>query len=334
MRRRIVIFIITALALLLSASCSHAPRPLGTVNLTFYTGEISTKAGDGVITDGGGIFYNGDVPDLRIMIFGGSGSLVAQYPDEGSLSAHTDTTATVQFTNIDKGEYYVYAVANVGDTGDNIAYTVDWANATKSDLDALTFTALTDNNTPNVNSRMPLSAKGTLSVNSNGNGQASLDLLRCFAKVQLSFNNLTGNDEPLAINNCTVTISDMNPTSGYMFKPDGNDNTGSARALTLSSGTTFSIAKDGSHTFGPIVVFPSVPSTHNYYSCDISFTLGDSDNRSFTGLPVHDNKSQNITSLGRNQYLKIETRISNKTEISFNFVVEEWNTKKEEVIFH
>jgi len=331
MRRRIGIFMIMALTLLAGASCSHAPRPLGTVSLSFHTGEISTKAGDGSITDGGGIYSVNNTPDLVIMIFDSNGDLVAQYPSGGTLTYYPDTTATVQFTGIAEGEYDVYAVANIADTEGNIAHGIsNWTTVTKAQMDALTFTELTSSDTPTVSTRMPLSAKGTLSVNSSGNGQISLDLLRCVAKVDLTFNNVTGED--LSLTDCSVTLTEMNPTTGYLFEPDGDDSAGTLNTLTLTSAEDIAIASDTTYTISPKLVFPSVPSA-GYYNCSISFTV-DGVDKSFTDLPVHDSKSRNITSLGRNQYLKIETRISNKTEISFNFEVLDWTDKTETVTFH
>jgi len=331
MRKSIGILILAAQVLLAGGACTRVQQPTGTVTLTFSTEDIKTKAGDGVVADGGGIYCESNTPDLVIMLFDTNGDLTAQYPSGGSLTYYPDTCAIVQFTGISSGEYDVYAVANIADTEGNLTHGIsDWTVVTKAQMDALTFTELTSPATPTVSTRMPLSAKGTITVNDSGNGQADLDLLRCVAKVGLTFNNLTGTD--LALTNCSVTLTEMNPTTGYLFEPEGDDSAGTLNTLTLTSATAIDIASAGTGAISPLYVFPSVPSA-GYYSCSISFTVNDED-KSFSGLPVHNNKSQNITALERNQYLKIETRISNKTEISFNFEVLDWTPKTETVVFH
>ncbi len=182
---------------------------------------------------------------------------------------------------------------------------------------------------------MPLSAKGTLSVNSSGNGQVDLDLLRCVAKIEITFKNLTGN--ALSLTNCNITLNSINPNSGYLFPRSENDATGTIRDLALASGEPLTFTRTGddqTQTVGPMLVFPSVaPASPGYYKCNVSFTYNETA-MSFSDLPVHDSKSQNILSLARNQYLKIEIRISNETNISFNFEVRDWTSKTEAVTFH
>ncbi len=339
MRRKSFMILSGILTLLVWSGCTRTPQPAGYVTLSFFTGEPQTRAGDGVVFDGGGIAFDDDIPDLKILLTDADGYVIARYPDPSpspasSLVRGTATDASVRFSGIPKGEYKVYAAANTAST---LALSgVNWNTIdTGTALEALTFTALAESTPPSVGDRMPLSAVGTLSVNNAGNGQASLQLLRCVAKVEVAFKNLTGAE--LSLTDCSVTLNNINPTSGYLFRPEGEDMTGTRRNLALASGQSLAFDSTGdgqTQTVGPALVFPSVaPAEPGYYACNVSFTY-DETPMSFTNLPVHDRKSQNILSLERNQYLKIEIRISNQADISFNFEVCDWTPKTETIIFH
>jgi len=333
MIKRAGIMILAALAFLASVACTREPLHTGTVTLSFSTGEPATRVGDGVAGDGVGI-YNGATtsPDLTILLVNSSGTVEARYPDGGTLSSSTVTEATVQFTGIPEGDYDVYAVAN-----SRVTLTLDGLDLTtvtsKTDLDAAVFTALSDLTPPSVGDWMPLSATGSISVNASGNGHLDLELLRCVAKVEVIFKNLTGQD--LSITDCDVTLDGLNPTTGYLFQPDGDDAAGTVRSLELAQDLdlTFDTKDNQKQSTGSLLVFPSIaPESPGYYACNVSFTVN-SVAKSFTDLPVHDNKSKNIPSIGRNQYLKIEIRISNQADISFNFEVSDWTDKTETVEF-
>lgn len=325
-----------------ASSCTqqHLEPPVGTGNieLNFTVGEPLTRAvtpGDGNVADGGGIYRNNeDVPDLKIFILGGT-NIVARYPGaNSSLTFVSDTKATVKFTGlVNNATYRVYAFANTG-SDLTVNGSPNWGDIeTKDELDALVYTALAGDNPPSVGDRMPLSAKGTISVDSSGSGSVDLELLRSLAKIQVTFKNLTGS--LLTLTNCNASITSINPTQGYVFQPAGDDFTGTRRPLTFSEQTLEDITLEGTKSLVPLVVFPSTAELqggYRRYLCNISFSVGD-DSYSFPNLPVHNSLSQDITSLGRNQFLKIEVRISKGQDISFNFVVANWEEKSESVTF-
>lgn len=313
------------------------PVGTGSIELILNVGEPLTRAvtpGDGNVADGGGIYRNDGVPDLKIFILGG-GNIVARYPGTGSnLTFVSDTRATVKFTGlVNNATYWVYAFANTG-SDLTVDGSPDWNTiATKDALDALVYTALPGDNLPSVGDRMPLSAKGTVSLNSSGSGSVELELLRSLAKVQISFKNLTGNG--LTLTNCNASITSINPTQGYVFQPSGDDLTGTRRTLTFPPQTLENIPAEETQSLDPLLVFPSIAEIqggYRRYLCNISFSVGD-DSYSFSDLPVHNSLSQDITSLGRNQFLKIEARISIGQNISFNFEVANWEEKTEPVTF-
>jgi hypothetical protein len=343
MKRNVPILILCALALL-GAACScqeiDPGKSAGSVTITLSTGAPESKAGDGVIADGGGIKSNGTrQPDLFIALVNYSGAVVATYQGVDTADSKciesTETQASIRFDNFNAtGEFKVYAVANTSglwtlDNGATLA-----GASTEAALNSLIFAAMSGNPTVSEGGAMPLSATGTLFVNEGHNGEISLNLLRCVAKVGFRFKN-ESESRDFTLTACTVRLKAMNPTQGYVF-PHTPDAAGTAGDLTLNmSGITLN---RNSYTdfYGLNTVFPSeapTQATGTRYLCDISFTVGDAE-KSFSNLPVHDSRSRDITSLKRNQYLQITTRINEGLDISFDFEVAEWNPRTEEILFH
>ena len=114
MMKRGIISLCIALVLLVLGSCTRAEQPTGTVTLTFTTGEIvtrSTTPGGGDPIDGGGIYYNGDTPDLVILIEQ-NGTIVKRFLGTNTADAIASfVPATkqkllqVKFTGLDPGVY-------------------------------------------------------------------------------------------------------------------------------------------------------------------------------------------------------------------------------------
>ena len=344
MKRFTIISLILAL-LAGSVACTQKEEPVGEVVISFSTGAAVTRAGEvgnGNALDGGGIVVSAGVPDLFIAIANYSGTVVAWYPNTTIpanaelVEAATATDVSVRFKGINtSGEYTVYAVANLAGNSWGLPSSAAAWNAitTASDLDAITFTALTGSNLLTLSDRMPISAKGTLNINEGLNGHADLEMLRCVGKVGFRFKNETGS--ALSLEDCVVSIEEINPTQGYLF-PRENDATGTARNLTLIDDDLSLAIGETTDLYGLQLVFPSIAPTRpigSRYYCNISFTVG-STPYTFEDLPIHDKLSQDILALGRNQYLKIETRINQGYRISFNFEVIDWTQNQEDIIFH
>lgn len=341
--------------LLVMGSCTRTEQPTGTVTLDFSIGDVVTRAttpGDGNAADGGGIAFDGGNPDLVILIENNSTHAISKR----YLGANTvDAVATfvedtkqkrlqVQFTGLSAGEYTVYAVANTG--GGSVWLTSDFSSITASALNSKTFTSLGGATRPTVTDRMPLSAKGSLTVQSTGNGSVSLELLRCVAKVTVKFKNVTGGT--LSLKDINFYISDMNPTWGYLIPPAGTDSPTSAgdfRPLEMSAAGPISI-EDGTAIPGTYYVFPSQAQGGIYY-CSASFTwkLNEGDEQAYEngyyatsdplkGLRVFDKNYEDIPALLRNQHLTIEIRIGEGRDVSFNFIVGDWEEKTESVEFN
>lgn len=383
-----------ALILLAVAACSREAVPAtdGEVTISFRVGDVDTKAvspGDGNLADGGGVYCErvtdpsvALTPDLYIFICDWeTGTLVKRYPGDADGDGDPDgevrpddsdwsvgnksTFLSVKFSFNGEGTYSVYALANVsgGDSNLTLPTAALSTVANASDLDALLIGAAS---TPDVGSRMPLSAKGSLTVvkglnAGKYNGHVELQLLRCFNKVQFSFKNLT--DAELNLYNCQITLKDLDVRQGWLFPAspdfapmgDGNTDGKDDNYRNFVSGTAdvTGIAQEGEKSFfaNPVVFLPSVapsqtkPSKGQRYLVDISFRVpktgkvynsGDNttyDEKSFTNLPIHTPKSLDIKSLDRNQYLQVLTTVSKGLDVSFNFRVKEWEEHTEYVTF-
>lgn len=378
MIKKVLILLLSAVVLL-GAACKRIDEPSGgDVLLTFRIGEPVTKAttpGDGNVADGGGVYCmeaGGVVtPDLVIFIFDEDGTLKKRYPTDGVLAEHNyasghATTLSISFgaSGWEDGAYTVFALANIAGTGGNLDIP-DLSSITSiSQLEDLKL-GISSGTSPQVGDRMPLSASGTLHV-AKGlydkyNGLLELEMLRCFAKVQLTFRNLTG--VLLTLTNCSVKFKDMNTQKAWIFprEPDfvtlggsgtKDDNYGDYTTVAANISTsnltnipstddllTDDDERDREAFVNPLLFFPSiapkqtVPSAGNRYLCDISFKVGNA-TKNFTNLPIHDEYTQDILALERNQYLHIVTTISSGVNVSFNFYVKNWDEHHESVIFN
>lgn len=375
--KKFPLILLLAAALLTAMSCSRKedPSPEGTVTLSFRAGEPVTRSvspGDGAVADGGGIYCTKDGegklhPDLYIFIFNrDTGVLEKCFKPDGTGDGIVDdsdsqfdgekgssTNLLVTFDIHDEGFYSVYAVANTGAGDSNLVFPDFAAISDISDLESEVI-SLSDSSSPNVGSRMPLSAKGVINVveglGSKYNGYVELQMLRCVSQVQFSFKNLTG--EPLTLTNCRIKFKQLNTAQAWLIPhdsdfvelddgPDSDTLDDNYRDYDSGTKTLSSLADEEERDYfaSPVRFFPSVapmqtkPSAGRRYLCDISFKIGGT-SKSFTNLPIHNPKSQDIKSLSRNQYLHIVTTVSKGLNVSFNFKVNEWDEHHEYVEFN
>ena len=364
MRRKAFISLAALLALLAGSACTRQDSlPTGEVKLTFSVGKPETRAITPGVTgpeDGGKIIIKEDTtPDLYIFIADNSASrsIVARYPSASSACTINDThtEATVTISGMTAGEYTVYAIANTnGGVWGAPANKAAWdAISTATALEALTLNHAVDYDEDGVNDprplvidRMPLSASGPLTVQSTGNGEVSLELLRCVAGVKVQFENATSGK--LDLTSVSLSIGNINPTQGKLIPPaSGDDVSGEKQALSMSA-ASLEIPKGETALLSASTyfVFPSVAPEGTYYCHPVTFSwtqttpsLGDPiiTSGSYTslapGLRIHDKKSVDIPALLRNQLITIQIRIANNSDVSFNFIVADWTTKQENVWF-
>jgi hypothetical protein len=365
MNRKMLIWL---LALLGAVSCTSVETSGGTLRIEFETGAVQTKAAepDGVVADGGGIYFTGTGtnedpyrPDLIIVVADENGIIQGKYIGTSASNTNSNlegtpssTKMSVSITGLTAPETYtVYAFANtlglwtmkIGETTvSNLADALTGVSpviTTASQLEAIQFRPVAiDKDTYGClavkNGRLPLSAKGTVTLKASGNGEIALQLLRCVAKVTAVFENQYG--EVLNLYDFSNTFFHMNPSTGYVVphesdfpvehdSPDDGDLAAEENYLQIPQDATIS-------QFW--YVFPSV----GLYSCNISFFM-DAERtpaqfKSYSNLQVHDDHARDIPQLARNQHLTITTRISKGTQVSFNFEVSDWDPKTETVTFN
>lgn len=334
--------LILLLAIWSMAACTPQALPEGTLRLVFATGELQTKAdtGDGNVADGGGIFIDGNTPDLVILIANSSGNIVATYPGgTGELEGSPlPNSVSISFKGLGQGDYTVYAFGNTEGfwsmKSGGSAVTSLTALTTASQVEALQFQPeASDVDSHNclkvLKNRLPLSAKGTVTLGASGNGKIELPLLRCVAKVTTRFENQFGSD--LTLYHFSNTMKKMRPTAGYVAPHVNDFPVDPADASDLTSGETTLSISDGEAYEEFWYVFPSI----GPYTCDVQFSQTDGgDLLQYLNLPIHDDHARNITKLDRNQHLTITTRISAGKKVSFNFEVSDWDEKTESITFN
>lgn len=328
---------------------------------------------DGVVADGGGIFFSGTgteqdpyLPDLIIVVTDSNGDIQGKYIGTAASNTNSKLEGTPLSTKMsvsisaltESATYTVYAFANtqglwkmqsgVIEVGNLATALSDGTITTASQLEALQFRPVPDDgNEENgaedwdenglllvKNSRLPLSAKGSVSLTTNGNGEIALSLFRCVAKVTAVFENQYG--ESLNLYGFSNAFLHMNPATGYVVphesdfpvvhdSADDGDLAAEENYLQIPQDATIS-------QFW--YVFPSV----GLYSCNISFFM-DAERtpaqfKSYSNLQVHDDHARDIPQLARNQHLTITTRIGKGKQVSFSFEVADWDTKTERVTFN
>ncbi len=359
MTTRRLIRLSAALALLAGAGCTRIEQPVGQVTLSFATGIPGTRAGEDDlatrIADGRAIAIDAGAPDLVVLIANAGGTVVARYPDVDPDDTELDfdpsdpTRASITFrqSSLTEGSYTVYAFANTQGlwafTDGTDSYTAASLTGigTQAVLDALYFTPMTFDPANDVypnpalqGARLPLTAKGQLSVSARGNGEVSLDLLRCVAQVDTEFRNDYVTD--LSLSNLAVTFHHLNPATGYVLPhtPDFPAGAQDGNLIQTRNSITIPTRESGHLTS---LAFPS-EAPEGKYTCDVTFDFdadqdGTPETYTYTDLEVQDNRAVRITSLSRNQSLHILIRISRGQTVSFNFSLEDWVPLTETVLF-
>ena len=334
MRRTILHIFFAALVLLAFGSCEPELQPEGVVSISFSTGEIETKSDADDVADGGKIYLNlnGDNPDLTVLICSGN-TIKAVYSNNGagsavitggsytgSLQSKSGSTATVRFANLPQGSYTVYVLANTGGLWPmtNGSNTVAASGITAANIENLYFNPASV--PPAVlNGRMPLTAKGTLTVNASHNGTVSLTLKRCVARVKVYLVNNYGSALTLTTYHCY--IHGINPGNGYLI-PHSSDYISANPGDLSFSGSVEPLNDEQTHTLSELV-YPS-STTATGYTCSIDLTINNH-TYEWQNLAITDEYAQRVTSLARNQQLGITIRIGKGKMVSFNFSVEDWN---------
>jgi hypothetical protein len=340
---------LAALVLLTGVSCTRQELPGGAVTITLSSGRPETR-GAAEIADGSEIYRDSGTgePDLIVLLFNAEGNLTAKYPAVGQIVSNpTPSDLMVRMgsgtdgNRIASGDYTVYALANTANlttdgwplTGGTIA-----GITSQADADALLFNAAL----PASVTRMPLVAKGSLSVDAEGRGNATLNLQRPVARVTVRFVNQYGDE--LTLTPFSFTLRGVNPDRGYLFPhtpdiPAGITYGNISRNIASSSSA---VLPDNTDPANPVYEISSlVYPGEGPYSCALSFSItkvGDNPvnpAREFVydNLPVQNRRGEDIPSIARNQSLAVTITISKGRMLSFSFEVGGWTEKTETVTF-
>lgn len=214
MRKRL--FIILAVASVLCACEPESARRLS------GTGNIAIELGQSVLTRAEGAVDGSKMNNLHIWLVGSDGSIkdyidgTVAYVDDNTRYCTIDAggaTAKALFTNVEKGNYTLYFVANLPSGFPLDSYqkggTID--DSFKDRLLA----NVVDNQPPyNETSGMPLSLVKSISVGAGTNSLTG-ELVRTCARIRLTVRNNTVSNT-LILRKIALSANG-NPSTGYLF---------------------------------------------------------------------------------------------------------------------
>jgi hypothetical protein len=181
--------------------------------------------------------------NLRVWMVDGSNkvSAYASSANTGEVTFSTDaTTATVTFSDVTRGNYTIYLLAN--DTASLTSYvagsTID-DSFTKATL-SLPNSSLTYPKYDET-AGMPLSLKKSISVGPGVN-HISAEIVRVCGQINVTINNRTTANK---IYITGVSLSQRSPSGGYVFQQDDHSSPTGTTLGNLASNTTLTCIKPG-----------------------------------------------------------------------------------------
>lgn len=254
MRKKL--FIILAVASLLCACEPESARRLS------GTGDIAIELGHSVLTRAEGAVDGSKMNNLHIWLVGSDGSIkdyidsTATYVDDNTRYCTINTggaTAKALFTNVKKGNYTLYFVANLPSGFPLDSYKK--GGRIDADFKDSLLANVVDNQPPyNETSGMPLSLVKSISVGA-GTNRINAYLVRTCARIRLTVRNNTV-ENSLILKKVALS-TDGNPSTGYLFQRADFSKPGSATMgpfksleLTTQGETTDIVIKHGeTHTY-------------------------------------------------------------------------------------
>ena len=214
MRKRL--FIILAVASVLCACEPESARRLS------GTGNIAIELGQSVLTRAEGAVDGSKMNNLHIWLVGSDGSIkdyidgTVAYVDDNTRYCTIDAggaTAKALFTNVEKGNYTLYFVANLPSDSPLVSYkkggTID------AGFKDRLLANVVDNQPPyDETSGMPLSLVKSISVGAGTNSLTG-ELVRTCARIRLTVRNNTVSNT-LILRKIALSANG-NPSTGYLF---------------------------------------------------------------------------------------------------------------------
>ncbi len=160
-------------------------------------------------------------------------SAYASSANTGKVTFGTDgATATVTFSNVTRGGYTLYLLAN-----DNTSLTSYGAGSTIDDSFTKAALSLPDSSLTypeyDENAGMPLSLKKSISVGP-GKNSISAELVRVCGQINVTINNRT-TDRLIYITG--LSLSQRSPSSGYVFQQDDHSSPSATQGNLASTST-------------------------------------------------------------------------------------------------
>lgn len=253
MRKRL--FIILAVASVLCACEPESARLSG-------TGNIAIELGQSVLTRAEGAVDGSKMNNLHIWLVGSDGSIkdyidgTVAYEDDNTRYCTIDAggaTAKALFTNVEKGNYTLYFVANLPSDFPLDSYKK--GGRIDADFKDSLLANVVDNQPPyNETSGMPLSLVKSISVGAGTNSLTG-ELVRTCARIRLTVRNNTVSNT-LILKKIALSTKG-NPSTGYLFPREDFSKPGTAIMGPFNS---LELTKEGETTD---IVIPH-GETHTY----------------------------------------------------------------------
>ncbi len=207
-----------------------------TLTLTISSAPETKADGDKSAKDGDKML------NLRVWMVDGSNKVseFASSANTGEVTFSSDaTTATVTFSDVVRGDYTLYLLAN--NTSELTSYGL---NSTIDDSFTKAALSLPSGSTYpsySVTEGMPLSLKKSISVGPGVN-KISAEIVRVCGQINVTINNRT-TDRPIYITG--VSLSKRSPSSGYVFQQDDHSSPDGTTQGDLASITTLTRINPG-----------------------------------------------------------------------------------------
>ena len=284
-------------ALLTAFGCTHSESIYsgqGALTVTLNAGAMTraTVPGDGDIYMGGGM------EDVTLVLVNSMGN-VSEIQRITALTGEEQKVKDVTFTNLDVGNYMLYAYANTDRALLSEARTMLSTLKSGDNFNSNTlFTTLSSRTTPVIDDSHPLLLTAAKAVSIGvENSSTTIDMLRPVVLFEVSLYNHS--DFPMQIED--VSFSNFNPSTSYILPKDGTIPTSvTYRSLplydTYTGGTDITVAASTEQCIYKTPLFENRASS---YTMSLTAKVGSGGVETVTSINTTDNFMLKNRSTGR-----------------------------------
>lgn len=328
-----------ALIALLLLCCTKEGEPQATGQLTVNV-QLSDITSRAQAADDSRLYEGNGIEDVTVILVNSSDIITFIKTESNLTGAEQQTkTVTVYADNLKLGQYTLYVFGNTQNTLFAEVRTLlegltQDAVFDSQKRDAL-FTALSGTNTPKIDASHPLllTASKTVQINIKNN-TTSIELVRPIVKFEVQLYNHSDK-------NITVTelgFSKFNPSTGYLLPHDGNmPSTVVYRSLpAYDTSNPKSVAASQKETVYQAALFENRASE---YLLNMTLHIdpdktAELSNKQLMIVNSETSDIEPMTEQLRNQHVLVTVNAYYNTEKGqFEFEVEEWKNKEENVEF-